>query len=57
LKDLGVDGRIMLKLIFKMWDRGSMDWIELAQDRGKVACSFKYGSEPSVSTKCGGLLD
>jgi hypothetical protein len=31
LGDPDVDGRIILKLIFKKWD-GSMDWIELAQD-------------------------
>jgi hypothetical protein len=30
----GVDGRIILKWIFKTWD-GGMDWIELAQDRDK----------------------
>jgi hypothetical protein len=34
LGDPGVDGRIILKLIFKKWDRG-MDWIELAQDRDR----------------------
>jgi transposase len=34
LGDPGVDGRIILKLIFKKWD-GGMDWIELAQDRGR----------------------
>jgi hypothetical protein len=33
LGHLGVDGRIILKLIFKTWDWG-MDGIELAQDRG-----------------------
>jgi hypothetical protein len=32
LKDLDVDGRIILKLIFKKWREG-MDWIDLAQDR------------------------
>jgi hypothetical protein len=32
LDDLGVDGRIILKFIFKKWD-GDMDWIDLAQDR------------------------
>jgi hypothetical protein len=32
--DPGVDGRIILKLIFKTWD-GGMDWIELAQDRNR----------------------
>jgi hypothetical protein len=34
LGDPGVDGRIILKWIFKKWD-GSMDWIELAQDRDR----------------------
>jgi len=33
LKDLGLDWRILLKLIFKKWD-GGMDWNDLAQDRG-----------------------
>jgi hypothetical protein len=30
--DPGVDGRIILRRIFKKWD-GGMDWIDLAQDR------------------------
>ena len=30
MKDLGVDGKIILKLIFKIWD--GVDWIDLAQD-------------------------
>jgi hypothetical protein len=34
LGDPGVDGRIILKLIFKKWD-GGMDWNELAQDRDR----------------------
>jgi len=34
LKDPSVDGRKILKLIFKKWD-GGMDWIDLAQDRDK----------------------
>jgi hypothetical protein len=34
LGDPGVDGRIILKRIFKKRD-GGMDWIELAQDRGR----------------------
>jgi hypothetical protein len=29
-----VDGRTILKWIFKKWD-GGMDWIELAQDRDR----------------------
>jgi hypothetical protein len=32
LGDPGVEGRIILKGIFKKWD-GGMDWIELAKDR------------------------
>jgi hypothetical protein len=32
--DPGVNGRIILKRIFKKWD-GGMDWIELAQDRDR----------------------
>jgi hypothetical protein len=34
LKDLGVDGKITLKWIFKKWEEG-MDWIYLAQDRDR----------------------
>jgi hypothetical protein len=34
LEGLGVDGRIILKLVFKKQDRG-VGWIDLAQDRGK----------------------
>jgi hypothetical protein len=34
LGDPVVDGRIILKWIFKKWD-GDMDWIELAQDRDR----------------------
>jgi hypothetical protein len=31
----GVDGRIILKWIFKMWDGGFMDWINMVQDRDR----------------------
>jgi hypothetical protein len=34
LKDPGVDGRIILKWIFKKCD-GGMDWIDMAQDRDR----------------------
>jgi len=35
LKDSGVDGGIILRWIFRKWDVGGMDWIELAQDRDR----------------------
>jgi hypothetical protein len=33
LEDPGVDGKIILRWIFRMWDGGRMDWIDLAHDR------------------------
>jgi len=33
LEYLGVNGRILLKWIFRKWGVGVMDWIELAQER------------------------
>jgi hypothetical protein len=34
LGDPSIDGRIILKWIFKAWD-GTMDWIELPQARDR----------------------
>ena len=34
LEDLVVGGRVILKWIFRKWD-GGMEWIDLAQDRGR----------------------
>jgi hypothetical protein len=31
----GVDGRIILKQIFKKWDGGDLDWIAVAEDRDR----------------------
>ena len=36
LEYLGVDGRIILKWMFKKWDVGGMDWIDLALDRNRL---------------------
>ena len=35
MEDPGVDGRIILRWIFRKWDVGGMEWIELAQDRDR----------------------
>jgi len=35
LRDPGVDERIILRWIFRKWDVGGMDWIEVAQGRDK----------------------
>jgi hypothetical protein len=34
LEDTGIDGRIILRWIFKKWMR-DMDWIHLAQDKDR----------------------
>jgi len=34
LEDRGIDGKIILRWIFRKWD-GGMDWIDLAQDRDR----------------------
>jgi hypothetical protein len=33
--DPGIDRKIILRQIFRKWDVGGMDWIELAQDRDR----------------------
>ena len=33
MEDPGLDGRVILRWIFRKWDVKGMDWIELAQDR------------------------
>jgi hypothetical protein len=35
LEDPGIDGRIILRCIFRKCDVGRMDWIELAQNRDR----------------------
>ena len=36
LEDPGVDGRIVIRWIFRKWDGGGgMDWIDLVQDRDR----------------------
>jgi hypothetical protein len=56
LEDKGVDGRVILKWIFEKWDSG-IDWIDLAEDRGRCRGCCECGNEPSDSIKCGEFLD
>ena len=35
MEDPGVDGRIILRWIFRKWNGGGIDWIDVAQDRDK----------------------
>jgi hypothetical protein len=35
LEDPGIDGRIILKWIFRKWVGGGMDWIDLAKYRDR----------------------
>ena len=37
----GLDGRIILRWIFRKWDVGGMDWIEMAQDRDRCTAHPK----------------
>jgi hypothetical protein len=55
LETPGIDGRIILKLIFRKWDEG-MDWIDVSEQE-HVAGSCECGNEHSGSTKRGECLD
>ena len=35
MEDSDVDGRTILRRTFRSWDGGSMDWIEVAQERDR----------------------
>jgi len=56
LEDADVDGRIILRWIFRKWD-GGIDWIDLSQDRDRWRALANGGNEPSGSIKWGKFLD
>ena len=52
----GVDGKIILRWIFRMWDMGVWtvwSWFRIM----KVMGTCIYSNEPSGSVKCGKFLD
>jgi hypothetical protein len=53
----GVNGRIILRWIFRKWDGGhGLDW--LAQDKDRwLTASCEHSNEPWGSIKCGEFLD
>jgi hypothetical protein len=46
-----------IKMDLQKVGMGGMDWIELAQDRDKVAGTCKCSNKPSGSIKCDEILD
>jgi hypothetical protein len=55
LEDLGVDGRIILRWIFRKWD-GGMNWIDLARDKDRWWAVLKAVMNLLVSYNAGNFL-
>ena len=56
LGDPGIDGRIILRRIFRKWDVGvwtGSSWLRIGTGGGHC----ERGNEPSGSIKCGEFLD
>ena len=55
-EDLGIGGRIILRWTFKKWGR-EMDWIDLAQDRGKWLVIVNAVMKLRVPSNAGNLSE
>jgi hypothetical protein len=55
-EDVGVDGKPILKRVFKKWVRG-MNWFLSGSGYGQVARSCECGNEPPCSIKCREFLE
>ena len=56
LEDLSLDGRIILKCIFKKRDVEGMNWIAVAQDRDRGEAVLNAEINLRVFIKCGNFL-
>jgi hypothetical protein len=56
LEDTGVDGRIILRWIFRKWD-GGMDWVDLDQDRKRWRTLVKAVMKLRVAYNAGNFLN
>jgi len=57
LEDSGVDGRIILRWIFRKWDVWKYGLDRAGSGQGQVAGTCECGNEPSGSIKCEEFLD
>ena len=55
LGDPGIDGRIILRWIFRKWVGGA--WTGSDSGQGQVAGTCECSNEPLGSIKCGEFLD
>jgi len=56
LGDPDVDGRIILRWVFRKWDVWGMDWIELAQDRDRWRALVSTAMNLRVPYNAGNFL-
>ena len=57
LGDPSIDERIILRWIFRKWDVGCIDWIELTRDRERWWALVSAVMKLRVPLKCGEFLD